>query len=870
MRLREKGLTGLLNRLNLTNLTLIFSRGYRIKDESISDDFSQMDLKRVSPITIALTLSTFVGIFLIGNLGTQYLKNLFDSMRKAEFFWQTKIPPLKLMLAIQPMTKNQFLVTFLVAMIVSYTTFKRMGAKFNELSFGQIGDSRLTTIEEIQEQYIEIPDRETSFDGVGGVPVTHYKKSYYIDRDTVNTAFIGTSRSGKGEMFVFPMIDNLSRSKEKSSMVINDPKGELFAASKETLEARGFQVEVLNIAEPEQGMSYNLLNLIMDAWNQGDKPLAQMLTDQLSFGLFFRPDAGQNKWVYDGASKLLNGVILAVVDECTQNNHLEKITMYNCLQMIIELSAKMTNVLNENEEEVAMTGLDAYFYTLPQGHLAKSQYSSYYSMEAKAKGTIMSTVLEILNIFQFENIAKMTSSNSFDLKAVGFPKSLFLKMDTKTYDQNFVVEFISEDKVIGFENIRPNMSGAVSLNFKESLTKGDRLRVRKRNSQKKIMTDKSIIFELVQVPLADDILRTAELKLIKDEMEVIENFSMSYSEKPIAVFMITPDYDVSKNVLASIFVRQMYTVLAQNASNTRGNKCHNRVHFILDEAGNMPAIESMDNIMTVCLGRNILFNLFLQSYRQLNKLYGEHTAAVIKENCQNHIYIMSTDFDTQEEISKKAGMRTVTRLSVQDKVLDTKTQNTKSIAEERLIPQTRLSTMIMGETLVIRSLHREDNKRRKVRPFPIFNSKLTAMPYRYEFLAKEFNTNKAVEDFQIESAHKNLSIEKNALDMSMFKPKVELDFEPESIKESAMITKEDATKILSTAGKDDAIIGYLIDSTKKVADDYKQLKKIFLDPAMSLTKYEVRTLFYFANACIGEERYDDESIDSLIEEQKVA
>ena len=79
--------------------------------------------------------------------------------------------------------------------------------------------------------------------------------------------------------------------------------------------------------------------------------------------------------------------------------------------------------------------------------------------------------------------------------------------------------------------------------------------------------------------------------------------------------MITPDYDPSKNVISSMFVKQLYTTLAQNAGNTRGGKCFRRVHFILDEFGNMPAIESMDNIVTVCLGRNILFDLFYKAMR---------------------------------------------------------------------------------------------------------------------------------------------------------------------------------------------------------------------------------------------------------------
>ncbi|MFP3488756.1 type IV secretory system conjugative DNA transfer family protein, partial [Staphylococcus sp. SIMBA_130] len=87
-------------------------------------------------------------------------------------------------------------------------------------------------------------------------------------------------------------------------------------------------------------------------------------------------------------------------------------------------------------------------------------------------------------------------------------------------------------------------------------------------------------------------------------------------EKPTALFMITPDYDSSLHVIASLYVKQLYTELARTASNTRGGKCIRDVIFILDEFGNMPTIDDMGSMITVCLGRNIKFNLVIQAYSQ--------------------------------------------------------------------------------------------------------------------------------------------------------------------------------------------------------------------------------------------------------------
>lgn len=87
------------------------------------------------------------------------------------------------------------------------------------------GSSRFTTLDEIKHQYKAVPEKTTSYKGGGGVPVSRYKDKIFIDDSPVNNMWVGTTRSGKGEMGMFPMIDIYSRAEEKASMVFNDPKG---------------------------------------------------------------------------------------------------------------------------------------------------------------------------------------------------------------------------------------------------------------------------------------------------------------------------------------------------------------------------------------------------------------------------------------------------------------------------------------------------------------------------------------------------------------------------------------------------------------------------------------------------------------------
>jgi len=642
----------------------------------------------------------------------------------------------------------------------------------DDISYGQKGDSRLTTIEEIQQQYKEIPNKEKSFPGVGGVPISHYKDKYYIDTDTVNTTFIGVSRSGKGEIGITTFIDILSRAEEKASMILNDPKGELYAGSKDTLEKRGYDVQVLNLQDPLQSMSYNPLQLVKDAWLQGNEQEAGKRANSIAYTLYNKPDAGENAWAYQGAQNAVTAIMIALVEYCVNNDCPEKITMANVAEMLNELG---TLYYKENKDDfVEKNALDEFFKNLPQGHVAKKRYGSTSFSGEKARGTILSTANEGLQPFIDPLFAKMTSRNSVDLKQIGFSKYLNGQLNPDLMNKRIDISFHRDDDkktVIGKHRIKVKAEGRYSLNFKDNLRDGDLVLIKYSDEISTYRLIYRINFEIKKDEHGQIVYQKKEgsehlpeynrevrlTKLLNEFPGDKQSLHMKYSEKPTAVFMIVPDYDSSNHTLASIFTKQLYTELAMNCVETKGNKCHKRVQFILDEFGNMPPIDDMDQVMTVCLGRNILFNLVIQSYSQIKRKYGD-AAETIKENCQNHIYIMSTNDDTLEELSKKAGHTTIVGQSSNESHLEMDNKITKSADQVRILTPERLGQILEGETLVIRSLHRQDNNRRKVRPYPIFNTRETVMPYRYQFLSEWIDTSKELNEIDISSEHSNLNL----------------------------------------------------------------------------------------------------------------
>lgn len=96
----------------------------------------------------------------------------------------------------------------------------------------------------------------------------------------------------------------------------------------------------------------------------------------------------------------------------------------------------------------------------------------------------------------------------------------------------------------------------------------------------------------------------------------------------------------------------------RKATRSKTGKCDRPVKFICDEFGNLPAIEGMANIITVCLGRNISFDLYIQAHSQMKKLYGDD-AETLMGNCGNHIFILTNDDATAKNFSENLGNETI-------------------------------------------------------------------------------------------------------------------------------------------------------------------------------------------------------------------
>ncbi|MCJ7967301.1 type IV secretory system conjugative DNA transfer family protein [Lachnospiraceae bacterium NSJ-171] len=603
-----------------------------------------------------------------------------------------------------------FIILLIFLLALDACTAYKMKVAWSEEYFniGQKGDERWTTDEEIKQQFLEIPDKNESFPGYGGTIVSRMGNKLYIDTSPVNNMIIGITRSGKGEMYVFPSIDVYSRAEKKASLVINDMKLELYKSSKKTLENRGYKVYLLNFDDPIHSMGFNPLTVIIELAVNGDYENAELLAQAFAFSIF-NPDepANTDRFWNDASSSLLAALILAHLEDCLRMDEMdndrrykiwtEKRVAYDGLDDDLKEKAdklyeeelnkneksdiilnpavmylpedagyekiydnvkkiNMYSIINtftelariRNPENPDITALDIYFSKRPQLDRAKLKYAAIEIAGDKPKSSIFGVMLSRLTTFTYESMAKMTAESSFDLEEIGF------------------------------------------------------------------------------------------------------------GEKPVAVFLGLPDYDTSKHFLATVFIRQVSLVLSKRANRDRSGKCKRLVKFIVDEAGNMPAIEGLETYITMNLGRNISYDFYIQSYSQFEKKYGEGWKT-IKGNCGNQIYILTSDGDTAQTFSEDLGNETIVDLQRTGEKLSTHKHFMENTQEKPLLNKNQLMRLNEGECVVKRVMSRKDLNGNRVEPTPIFNSEESGkrFKYRYEYLTETFPNPGDIDLYEINTADRS-------------------------------------------------------------------------------------------------------------------
>lgn len=103
-----------------------------------------------------------------------------------------------------------------------------------------------------------------------GIPVYAEAKGDDIRvvlKKPIHTAVIGATGTSKTTGFIEPLVEIMCRTKTKPSMIITDPKGELYTRHAEQLKQQGYAVNVIDLADVYHSTRWNPFN---DVWRKTD------------------------------------------------------------------------------------------------------------------------------------------------------------------------------------------------------------------------------------------------------------------------------------------------------------------------------------------------------------------------------------------------------------------------------------------------------------------------------------------------------------------------------------------------------------------------------------------------------------------------
>lgn len=125
--------------------------------------------------------------------------------------------------------------------------------------------------------------------------------------------------------------------------------------------------------------------------------------------------------------------------------------------------------------------------------------------------------------------------------------------------------------------------------------------------------------------------------------------------KKVIVYLCLPARDKTYFPLASLVLRQLSDLIDYAADEKYGGRVPVRWNFVDDELGNFTKITNMRQQTSFGTGKGIRHFMFIQSYAQLDDVYGEKVSQIIQDNADIKIYLRSPNLTTKKKISEDLG-----------------------------------------------------------------------------------------------------------------------------------------------------------------------------------------------------------------------
>lgn len=345
-------------------------------------------------------------------------------------------------LNIIPALTDYLLVTIVLFIIALVAMFMSVESKFieREEGFGfQIGDkkeknySHWAKDKEFKEGLdVVAVDPLAAKTDAAGIPLIMTPKKVWVDNGGYHNLVIGSTGAGKTQTTVLPMVNLLAKHDE--SMIITDPKGEIYEQTSNYLRSLGYNIVLLNFRDPQQGNSWNPMYLPYSLYKDHKIDKSIELLEDLAANILKDPSAkGQDPFWENTSADYFAGLAFALFEDGD-----EKEINLNSINL-------MTTI---GEEKLANTTyIKEYFSFKDPASTAYIKASSTLMAPNETKGSILSVFKQRVQLFASrENLSEMLGNNDFDMRDIGRKKTavFIVIQDEKTTYHTLVTIFLKQ------------------------------------------------------------------------------------------------------------------------------------------------------------------------------------------------------------------------------------------------------------------------------------------------------------------------------------------------------------------------------------------------------------------------------------------
>ncbi|ABW19452.1 VirD4-like conjugal transfer protein, CD1115 family [Alkaliphilus oremlandii] len=234
------------------------------------------------------------------------------------------------------------------------------------------------------------------------------KEKIYTIKEDVHSITIGSTRCGKTRTIVIPTICTLGLAGE--SMILSDPKGELYNYTEPFLRKLGYEVFAVDFKNPLKSHEYNFLQPVIDAVDKNDIAAAIDATWDITAALVGEAK-GERIW-RDGEASIIASSIMSVVYDNRDKESKRFQNMTNVYFFIAEMCKPVGKTMPIVE----------YVKSLEDSHPSKGLLAISEVAPSKTKGSFFTAALTTLRLFTNPLINTMTSKSTYNPKSLGRKK----------------------------------------------------------------------------------------------------------------------------------------------------------------------------------------------------------------------------------------------------------------------------------------------------------------------------------------------------------------------------------------------------------------------------------------------------------------